>query len=794
MEHTSEWDDIRSWHRRQEELRRQREAELRRKEQVVQALSPLPLRVIPLPWEDLTSLLCRTARKMGYEHPRWMLHPEHIPYSIDPAALPLLHRRTDYLFLQRLLLLEEEQLYRLTLHAFTDRLRLVHPQNPDVPDFTAPFGYASSQEIGRPLLWQEQYPQLFQTDKHTRVCPSCLDEQEGYDRLYWRCRLLCTCPKHAVYLVDCCPQCRTSIPALRPTPTTCPICRKGDYRSLILSVFPEETWLLESLTILLHQLGIDDTEIGRHHLTNGSQILESLPSWDYVSLLANGLHAFEQLSVRREAQLSFLSRSLALEATVIRLAQRLRKIPLQLRPLILLHYLYSAWPTHFPIFLAQLQHLLEEEYHYHPESEPVDQWSKAMVRGNFWCLSSYQEQPVSHAQSFFTTFSDYFMRLPLAETGANYARNTLRVTTEPATRQQEATLPHPWESLPSLLMRAAQQRGDASIAWLIHTLGDGRRFWPDSGELLLLEQQQDYALLKGSLYLDEQDLYALTLHHFSSVLQPPTSLDHSFWSSVGAETIGHPFLSDETIARHCLPRGTTRLCSACLEENQPYERLFWNLRSVLLCLHHRIFLIDRCPSCQRPIPSLRSKASQCPSCHRGDYRTAERVAISQHSILYQSQHLLLWMLGIHDPFCLDRPSLFFESPLIVLQPWEYADLLERFSQVAPTLRPERTLTALCRALGFPEEPSAYARWGNRKQAVAISLFHTLFGSGPKQVHALLPSSPLREELPRWNEEGQQQQEETSAIYTRLAQLFETQISFSLRDRSSRQRWATQVKR
>jgi hypothetical protein len=595
MEHTSEWDDMRGWQARREELRRQREAELRRKERVAQALFPLPLRVIPLPWEDLASLLCRAARKMGYERPHWILHPEHIAYRIDPAALPLLHRRTDYLFLQRLLLLEEEQLYRLTLHAFTDRLRLVQPQNPGGPDSTALFGYASPQEIGRPLLWQEQYPQLFQTDKYTRVCPSCLDEQEGYDRLYWRCRLLCTCPRHAVYLVDCCPHCNTSIPALRPTPTTCPNCRKGDYRSLALSVFPEETWLLESQTILLHQLGIDDAERGRHHLTNVSPVLEALPSWDYISLLAHSLRAFEQLYVRKEAHLSFLSRSLALEATVTRLAQCLRKIPLQLRPLILLHYLYSAWPTHFPIFLAQLQHLVEEAYHYHPESEPMHQWSKAMVRGNFWCLSSYQERPVSHAQSFFITFADYFMRLPLAESVENYASNILCVTTEPptetATWQQEAILPRPWESLPSLLMRAAQQRGDASIAWLIHTLGDGRHFWPDPGDLLLLEQQQDYALLKASLSLDEQDLYTLTLHHFSSVLQPPTSPDHSFWRSVGAETIGLPFLADETIARHCLPRGTTRLCSVCLEENQPYERLFWNLRSVLLCLHHQIFLI-----------------------------------------------------------------------------------------------------------------------------------------------------------------------------------------------------------
>jgi hypothetical protein len=170
------------------------------------------------------------------------------------------------------------------------------------------------------------------------------------------------------------------------------------------------------------------------------------------------------------------------------------------------------------------------------------------------------------------------------------------------------------------------------------------------------------------------------------------------------------------------------------------------------------------------------------------------VAIPQHSILFQSQRLLQHMLGIHDPCCLDRPTLAFGSPLGVVQPWEYFDLLERFGQVAPSLRPERTLTELCRALGFPEEPLLYAQGMNQKYAVVISLFHALFGLGFKPVYALLgPLSPIREELFLWNEEGQQQQEGTSAIYTRLAQLFEAQISYTLYERSGRQRWARKGK-
>ena len=49
------------------------------------------------------------------------------------------------------------------------------------------FGSTSPEEISCPLLWQEHSLQHFEADKYIRVCPLCLDEPEGYDRLYWRC-------------------------------------------------------------------------------------------------------------------------------------------------------------------------------------------------------------------------------------------------------------------------------------------------------------------------------------------------------------------------------------------------------------------------------------------------------------------------------------------------------------------------------------------------------------------------------------------------------------------------------
>lgn len=43
---------------------------------------PLPLRLLPLPWEDVASFISRNAERMGYEYPLWILRPEAIPYCI----------------------------------------------------------------------------------------------------------------------------------------------------------------------------------------------------------------------------------------------------------------------------------------------------------------------------------------------------------------------------------------------------------------------------------------------------------------------------------------------------------------------------------------------------------------------------------------------------------------------------------------------------------------------------------------------------------------------------------------
>jgi hypothetical protein len=92
---------------RQGERRQQIEQRALEKQHRIQMVPPLPQRSAPRHWEDLTSVLSRTARKMGYEDPIWVLRPEIVPYTINPAKLPLLYHSADYLLLQRLLLLTD---------------------------------------------------------------------------------------------------------------------------------------------------------------------------------------------------------------------------------------------------------------------------------------------------------------------------------------------------------------------------------------------------------------------------------------------------------------------------------------------------------------------------------------------------------------------------------------------------------------------------------------------------------------------------------------------------------------
>ncbi len=456
-------DNLITWpYVRKEEEERLRQLD-REKQRRIQELPPLPLRILPLPREDLASVLSRAARRMGYEKPEWLLRLESVPHKINPDNLPLLHRQKDYLLLKRLLLLEEEEIYALTLHCFAQHFSqdvwLLSAMHKDV-----------QQSINRAGLSYEYGHQFFLTQRYTKVCPLCLDEEDGYGRLFWRCTLILYCPRHRVLLVHSCPTCKGPIPALRPSLTLCPACKTGDYRMCLHPILPEDLWLESGHRSLLRHLGIDEAEVGTPLVASEETALERLPTYDYFVVLSICLSFSKLYSLSDERISRFLVRELPLEMVETRFTQSLGRSSHENLSPILIHYLSSAWPLHVLAFLKCLQRLLQEAFHYAPQSAVVQRWSQAIVQGNYWCALSYREQPVSQLMNLYRVCEQRFKSLPVAEREEDYQggevvneRLILKREAE-ITPLDKAILPHHWESLPSIMARVADVMGYRRMA------------------------------------------------------------------------------------------------------------------------------------------------------------------------------------------------------------------------------------------------------------------------------------------------------------------------------------------
>ena len=239
-----------------------------------QPIALLPVRAIPRTFEDLGSLISRAAEQMGYKNPIWILRPEVISYSVQAFSLGLLRKRMDYQFFEQLLGLDEEALYRLTLHRFASRV-----QAPELSRST------DAEMIQRPLLTRYLFQSLFHPYSATKVCPRCLAEEPAYGRLFWNALPVVVCFRHKSFLLDRCPACRHSIPVLRPSVTHCPYCRSGDYRESPVVSLPDDTLFHLGQAQILEGLGIEAAS-PCEALAVGwlSPLLDLLP-WQYFQLL-----------------------------------------------------------------------------------------------------------------------------------------------------------------------------------------------------------------------------------------------------------------------------------------------------------------------------------------------------------------------------------------------------------------------------------------------------------------------------------------------------------------------------
>lgn len=59
---------------------------------------------------------------------------------------------------------------------------------------------------------------------------------------------------------------------------------------------------------------------------------------------------------------------------------------------------------------------------------------------------------------------------------------------------------------------------------------------------------------------------------------------------------------------------TYRFCPLCIKES-PYYRLLWEMAPIVACIHHKVFLVEKCPQCRRSI-NIRDVKNMilCPHC------------------------------------------------------------------------------------------------------------------------------------------------------------------------------------
>lgn len=303
---------------------------------------PLPLRLLPLPWEDVASFISRNAERMGYEYPLWILRPEAIPYCIESEGLSILRKKRDYEFLKRLLCIDEQTLYNLTFHRFASLTQL--------PEFIR---CNKEEEISRPLITSTNMSKLTQCRSATKICPACLEEEPAYGRSYWNIKFVVSCLKHRNFLVQQCPECQRAIPLFRPSLVSCPFCKKGDYRRIVPCNLPNDPYFAAGQSWILKQLSVENEELEGIAEEILSPFLRELPSPQYFRLfeafhaLLNPLfpnHPFLRTAIvdsfRTSRSLNKGTRNLLLGEWTTFIST--------------FHFIFDSWPSHFFTLLNNL--------------------------------------------------------------------------------------------------------------------------------------------------------------------------------------------------------------------------------------------------------------------------------------------------------------------------------------------------------------------------------------------------------------------------------------------------------
>ena len=336
---------------------------------------------------------------MGYEQPSLLLQSENPAHHVRMADLPVLKRSQDYRFFQQLLLLDEEAIYRMTLHRFASRLSRSAPFS---FEFESALSHPYSSGESVPLHWLDgwSYRTYFYANAYTQICPECLDEQGAYSYLYWKCRYVMLCPRHATFLINSCPICHSSTPALRPSQTICPSCQRGDYRIVserLRTPLRKDSFLFSATMLTLRALGVESAF--SHPVDTSTELAnQPLTPLDYFTLLRVLSTMVEQLSA--DYLHTFLPPEFYSECG----SQSCERGGWR-ESLAIVHFLFTSWPTHFWGLLDALSLLA---LHYGNSFEGYCEWPlyERLLGSSFDFLRQvYKQYKQARANEAFTIFT-----------------------------------------------------------------------------------------------------------------------------------------------------------------------------------------------------------------------------------------------------------------------------------------------------------------------------------------------------------------------------------------------------
>jgi hypothetical protein len=674
-----------------------------------QNLPPLPLRVEPLPWEDLGSFLARTARRMSYETIARLLQPETSSYQIKAGELPTLSRQADYDFLSHLLLLPEETLYQMTLHRFSPIInsRSSAQAERDHQDQRGYRWYLKT--IDRQMLTPDHLRHFCLSSSTIRVCPACLASPCAYDRLFWRIKHLCTCPQHALLLQKQCPTCSAKLPSLRMSAKQCPSCLQSIHfheYATNAQKHPEFSCLLQGDFLTLQVLGYEENKIAPGILPPPDDPRAPLPASQYFPLMH--IICMSIAALDDDALFTFLSPPFYEFLTLLENTAHVTPKKNPQVQVAIAHWLFAGGQTRFFAFLDTFYYLLRNKHPYalfrsFPWSRlpPYSEAFRLLHQFYQQYRSTYEKQgiealenrvemrialfnlPAPNPQDGATSWSlpvelplqlqsiSHHILTNITEKNQIMAKSTVTQFAEsgdlrelhlqgpPLSPLPLRVQPLRWEDLHSFLSRTAKRMHYEKVTWLFQPeMGQPYSYIPPS-EISLLTEQSTYAFFSRLLLIDEEALYQMTLHRFASVFQ---QLDFfpvlkSPWKTEQyiqkgntpyRSPINRPRLEKGALRSFFLPNLTTQICPLCLEESAAYDRLYWKVRYLLTCHKHAIPLQRQCSACQKPIPSTRLCATTCPFC-KSAYRSSSshiQPLPKEASCLLRGDLLTLQALGV----------------------------------------------------------------------------------------------------------------------------------------------------